>query len=303
MTASQYCSPVARLALGVALLCYGSTVPATAAAADGKKDVRSDVEYAVVDGHSLKLDLYMPAVENPPLVVWIHGGGWRGGDKSRCFVTWLTEHGYAVASINYRLTDKAIFPAQIHDCKAAVRWLRANADQYGYQTERVAVAGSSAGGHLAALMGTSGDVEALEGTVGGNLDHSSRVQAVLDYYGPTDFVLRSKSHPQRANAKDSGTYGLLGGGADVKTERAKQASPVTYVSADDPPLLVFHGERDKTVYVDQARRIEEVYQAADLPVALRLLPESGHGGKAFFRGPQRELAVEFLDKHLKSQDE
>lgn len=179
--------------------------------------VKKDLEFANVDGHSLKLDLYLPAeVKDAPLVVWIHGGGWSGGSKNGCPISWLTDDGYAVASISYRLTDKAIFPAQIHDCKAAIRWLRANAEKFGYSTAKVGVSGSSAGGHLAALVGTSGDVKELEGTVGGNLDQSSRVDAVVDFYGATDFVLRSKTQPHRANKEGSVVYRLLGGGADQK---------------------------------------------------------------------------------------
>ena len=112
--------------------------------------VRKDLEFANVNGKSLKLDLYLSGATDAPLVVFIHGGGWRAGSKDNCPISWLTDHGYAVASISYRLTDQAVFPAQLHDCKAAVRWLRAHAAEYGFSTERIAVAGSSAGGHLAA---------------------------------------------------------------------------------------------------------------------------------------------------------
>tara|TARA_R110002072_G_scaffold179059_1_gene335039 strand:+ start:88162 stop:89034 length:873 start_codon:yes stop_codon:yes gene_type:complete len=262
--------------------------------------VRKDIEFANVDGHSLKLDLYLPAeVKSAPLVVWIHGGGWRGGSKNNCPISWLTDDGYAVASISYRLTDKAIFPAQIHDCKGAIRWLRANAEKFGYSTTKVGVSGSSAGGHLAALVGTSGDVKELEGTVGGNLDQSSRVDAVIDFYGATDFVLRSKTQPHRANEKGSVVYLLLGGGADQKVELAKQASAAFHVTKDDPPFLVFHGSSDKTVLLDQSQRINEVYTKADLPITLHVLKGSGHGGKEFYEGERRGLIREFLAKHLK----
>ena len=262
--------------------------------------VKKDLEFANVDGHSLKLDLYLPAeVKDAPLVVWIHGGGWSGGSKNGCPISWLTDDGYAVASISYRLTDKAIFPAQIHDCKAAIRWLRANAEKFGYSTAKVGVSGSSAGGHLAALVGTSGDVKELEGTVGGNLDQSSRVDAVVDFYGATDFVLRSKTQPHRANKEGSVVYRLLGGGADQKVELAKQASAAFHVTKDDPPFLVFHGSNDKTVLLDQSQRINEVYTKAGLPIALHVLEGSGHGGKEFYEGERRGLIREFLAKHLK----
>jgi acetyl esterase/lipase len=259
--------------------------------------VEKDIEFANVAGHSLKLDLYMPIQQKPPhLVVWIHGGGWQGGSKDNCPVSWLTDHGFAVASISYRLTDKAIFPAQIHDCKAAVRWLRANARKYGYRHEKMAVAGSSAGGHLAALMGTSGDVTELEGTVGGNLDHSSRVDAVIDFYGATDFILRSKTQPHRANKKGSVVYRLLGGGADTEVELAKLASAAHHVTSDDPPILVFHGDEDNTVLLDQSQRLHEVYTRAGLPISLHVLEGVGHGGRRFYEGRNRELIINFLEQ-------
>lgn len=275
------------------------TLPDTLNAYEGSEPLK-DIEFANVDGHSLKLDLYQPAdAEGSPLVVWIHGGGWRGGSKDKCGIKWLTDHGYTVASISYRLTDKAIFPAQIHDCKAAVRWLRTHSDEYGYDTQKIAVSGSSAGGHLAALMGTSGDVKALEGTVGGNLDQSSRVDAVIDFYGATDFVLRSKTQPHRANKKGSVVYLLLGGGADTKVELAKQASAAFHVTKDDPPFLVFHGDNDKTVLLDQSQRITEVYGKAGLPIELHVLKGSGHGGNEFYSGDRRPLILDFLKKHLR----
>lgn len=282
----------------LALFFFFGGVKKNACAVDAPQ-IRKDLEFAKVDGHALTLDLYLPKEKNPPLVVWIHGGGWRSGNKDRCYVTWLTEHGYAVASISYRLTDKAIFPAQIHDCKAAVRWLRANADRYGYDAERLAVAGASAGGHLAALLGVTGDVKELEGAVGGNLEQSSRVLAIVDFYGPTDFVLRSKTHPARANREDSGTYALLGGGADRQVQRAKQASPVNYISADDPPLFIIHGDQDKKVLLDQSYRLHQVYRDAGIPSTVHLVGGQGHGGDEFFRGMQRDRVVQFLDRHLK----
>lgn len=260
--------------------------------------ITKDLEFANVDGHRLRLDLYQPETGKGPLVVWIHGGGWQGGSKNSCPIQWLTEHGYSVASISYRLTDKATFPAQIHDCKGAIRWLRANAEKYGYATDKIAVAGSSAGGHLAALVGTSGDVKQLEGTVGGNLDQSSRVDCVVDYFGATDFVLRSKTQPSRANKEGSVVYKLLGGGADQKVELAKLASAAFHVTQDDPPFLVLHGDKDNTVLLDQSQRIEEVYREAGLPLELIIIPGAGHGGNVFYSEKYRQPVEAFLKKHL-----
>lgn len=265
--------------------------------------VHKDIPYASVDGHRLTLDLYLPAEDEPPLVVFIHGGGWRSGSKERCYVTWLTDHGFAVASISYRLTNTAVFPAQIHDCKGAVRWLRANAGKYGYSTDRVAVAGSSAGGHLAALLGTTGGVTELEGTVGGNIDQSSRVDAVVDYYGATDFLQRTKTQPHKTLKEGSVVRRLLGGPADKKVELARQASAAFYVTRDDPPLLIFHGRKDKTVLIGQSERIVDAYQQAQMPVTLHVLENSGHGGEEFYAGKNRTRLVKFLDHHLKAKQQ
>lgn len=269
-------------------------------AADEAKTVKN-LEFAKVDGHSLKLDLYLAAEEDAPLVVWIHGGGWRNGSKERCHVKWLTEDGYSVASISYRLTGKATFPAQIHDCKGAVRWLRANADKYGYSTDRIAVGGSSAGGHLAALLGTTTDVKELEGSVGGHLDHSSHVDAIVDYYGPTDFILRTKTQPHKTVKKDAPVRALLGGPANDKVDLARLASPVFHVTSNDPPLLIFHGKKDKTVLFGQSERIVDAYKKVNRPVTLHVLEDAGHGGQAFYRGSSRKHLVTFLDEQLRGK--
>lgn len=259
-----------------------------------------DIEYANVNGQSLKLDLYIPTeVKQPKLVVWIHGGGWIKGSKNNPPLQWLTEQGHALASISYRFTDKAIFPAQIYDCKGAVRWLRANEEKYGYSTEKVAVAGASAGGMLAALMGTSAEVEELEGNVGGNLNESSRVHAVVDYFGATDFALRSQTQPHRANEPGTVVYKLFGGGANEKVELAKLASAVSFVTADDAPMLVIHGEQDKVVLPDQSEKIADVYRKANLPIKLIMIKGAGHGGKEFFAPEQKKQVLEFLNKTFK----
>lgn len=262
--------------------------------------IHRDNTFAEVDGHPLKLDLYVPRLsKSPPLVVWIHGGGWRKGSRKKPKIEAITEHGYALASISYRFTDKAVFPAQIHDCKAAIRWLRAHSDKFGYDSDWIAVAGSSAGGHLALLTGVSGNVAELEGTIGDHATQSSTVQAIIDYYGPSDFALRGKTQPDRAYTAKSGSFALLGGIRDGRVERKMEsfASPTRYVSADDPPLLIFHGDRDQTVLLDQSERIKDLYSKAGLKVRLVVLEDAGHGGPSFFTGPHFRTAREFLDTH------
>lgn len=268
----------------------------------------ADQVFATVDGHELKLDVYLPdqspesvaAGTQPRLFVWIHGGGWRGGSKNRPPLRFLVDHGYAVASISYRFTNKAIFPAQIHDCKSAVRWLRANAERLGYDADQIAVGGSSAGGHLALLMGTSSDIKDLEGDVGGNFDFSSSVHAVIDYFGPSDFVLRDQTQPKIARSATAGSFALLGGLRDgaVDMQLAAVASPTTYVGAGAPPLLVFHGVEDRLVLIDQSERIVDVYRQHKLPVKFIRVPDAGHGGSAFYNAKSRELIVGFLAEHF-----
>ena len=258
-----------------------------------------DVPFATVDGHTLKLDLFMPEkVESPYLVIWIHGGGWAGGDKKWCNVKWLRGQGYAVASISYRLSGQAVFPAQIHDVKAAVRWLRAHAEEYGYRTDRIAVSGASAGGHLATLLGLTPDVEALEGKVGDHLDQSSRVDVVLDFYGAMDFIQRAKNQPWATLRKGGVVFNLLGGPVDELEDMARLASPVFHVTPDDPPLLLVYGVGDETVRIGQGQRIFNRYLEEGLPVEFHALDIHVHGGDVYFQKVTRAIVESFLEKHL-----
>lgn len=261
------------------------------------KELR-EITYATVDGKELKLDLYIPSgTTKPKLVVWIHGGGWRGGSKAKPPLRRLVDEGYALASISYRLSDTAIFPAAVHDCKGAIRWLRAHASDYGLDASSIAVAGGSAGGTLALLLGTSAGVSELEGDVGGNLDQSSRVQAVINYFGPSDFVLRGQTQPDVAYSEKSGSFAWLGGkkfGA-VDKQLELSASATRYVSSESPPLLVLHGLADELVLADQAHRIVEAYQKVGLSARLILLEGAGHGGGRFFYGEPMQAAIEFLE--------
>ena len=255
-----------------------------------------NLQYAEVDGKPLLLDLYLPEKpEGSPLVIWVHGGGWKGGSKQNCFVKWLSNFGYTVASINYRLVDIAKWPAQLHDCKGAIRWLRANAQTYGYNPDCVIAAGASAGGHLVALLGTTGDSEELEGNVGGNSEQSSRVQAVVDYYGATDFLLISRTQSWKVNKPESVVYNLLGGPANQLVDKAKQASAKFHVTPNDAPLLVFHGGKDTTVLMNQTDAIEEAYKKHNLPVTVYRLKDAGHGGFVFYSSENAKHLCEFLE--------
>jgi len=260
-----------------------------------------DIEFAKINNHSLKLDLHLPKkVKGSKLVVWIHGGGWHKGSKNDCKIKWLTTHGYSVASISYRLSQIAKFPAQIHDCKAAIRWLRAQENKFGYDSDKIVAAGASAGGYLATLLGTSHGVKQLEGNVGGNLEMNSSLSGIINYYGPTDFILRSKTQPHRANKVGSVVYNLLGGGADKKVKLATLASPVYHVTKNDPPILIFHGDKDATVLIDQANAITSAYKKMNLSVNMNTLPGKKHGGTEFYTGENRKKVLQFLGKIVES---
>ena len=264
--------------------------------------VYRDLTYAQAGEYDLRLDLYLPDdVPKPyPLVVWVHGGAFRLGDKANPIALPLVGRGYAVASINYRLSQEAIFPAQIHDCKAAVRWLRAHADDYRFDGEHVGAWGDSAGGHLVAMLGTAGDAAELEGDLG-NLDQSSRVQAVCDWYGPSDF-LRMNDVPGTMDhdAPDSPESELIGAPIQENPDLATRANPITYITPDVPPFLIMHGDQDLTVLPNQSEFLYQALQKAGVASELVILPGLGHG----FRAAENydaliERVANFFDQYLK----
>jgi acetyl esterase/lipase len=291
--------------------CGGSAAPVEvdppAAGAPLTQREWRDLAYAQTSG-AQRLDLYLPPTgEGPfPVVVWVHGGGWQGGDKRlgpSSPALALRARGFAVASVNYRLSGEATFPAQIHDVKAAVRWLRANAARHRLDGARMGAWGVSAGGHLAALLGTSGGVAELEGSALGNATHSSRVAAVVDWYGPADFP-NFAAHGLAAGCgavRSLAELGaLLGGPPSQWPEAARLASPVTWVSADDPPFLIQHGTEDCTVPWPQSKALHDALAAAIGPtrVSLKLL-RAGHGGPPFQADSTLAPITAFLEAHLR----
>jgi acetyl esterase/lipase len=259
-----------------------------------------DLPFARVDGITLCLDLFLPeGVTRPPLVLFIHGGAWQSGTRKNAKMEWLVERGYALASMDHRTSAQARFPAQIFDCKGAVRWLRAHAERYGYDAARLGVAGASSGGHLAALLGVTASVAELEGDVGGNLEQSSRVRAVVDYYGPTDFILRSRTQPDKTEPPESRVYKLLGGPVHGNEALARRASPAWHVGPDAAPLLVIHGTEDATVLPDQSERLIAAYRALKLDATLHVVPGAGHGGPHYAQPEHRRPVEEFLGRQLR----
>ena len=275
--------------------------------------IRMEKDIAYIEGgdEAQKLDLYLPEkpADKPlPLIVHIHGGGWRAGSKYPCPVAGLVLKGYAVASVEYRFSQKAVFPAQIQDCQAAIRWLRAHAKQYQFDTEHLGVIGGSAGGHLSALVGTSGGKKAFP-SIGGHEEQSDRVQAVCDIFGPADFTTVVQQAAEDKNVKNifafntpSDPYsGLIGTKLDDKA-KAEAVSPVHYISMDAPPFLILHGTHDMLVPYAQSVQLEAALKAQDVPVWLQTLPGANHGGPLFGKPAVLQLTQNFFDKHLKGAD-
>ena len=273
--------------------------------------MEKDIAYIEGGDEAQKLDIYLPETssEKPlPLIVHIHGGGWRAGSKFPCPVAGMVLKGYAVASVEYRFSQKAVFPAQIQDCQAAIRWLRAHAKQYHFDTERLGAIGGSAGGHLSALVGTSGGKKAFP-PIGGHEDQSDRVQAVCDIFGPADFTTVLQQAAEDKNVKNifafntpSDPYsGLISAKLDDKA-KADAVSPVHYVSTDAPPFLILHGTHDTLVPYAQSVQLEAALKAQGVPVWLQTLPGAGHGGPLFSKPAVLQLTQNFFDKHLKGTD-
>jgi acetyl esterase/lipase len=201
--------------------------------------------------------------------------------------------GYAVASINYRLSQHAVFPAQIEDCKAAIRWLRANSAKYHLDPDHVGVWGGSAGGHLVAMLGTAGGVKEWDRT-GGNLDQSSRVQCVVDWFGPADMATMGK----QADKPGTPVAQLIGGPVQENREKARKASPLTYVGKDSAPFLIMHGDKDNTVPLSQSEVLAEALKKAGVEVNLVVVAGNGHGGPGFNSPENRKVIEDFFAKHL-----
>jgi acetyl esterase/lipase len=273
--------------------------------------VYRDLAYGA-DSPAQRLDLYLPPRgEAPyPIVVGIHGGGFMSGSKTDGQIAPVLEarkRGYAVVGLDYRLSPEARFPAAINDVKAAVRWLRAHADEYRLDASRIAVWGDSAGGNLAALAGTSGGVVALSGPHPTDAGRSDRVQAVVDWFGPVSFLRTDRGFRaagfSRASVDEPGSFisQYLGAPPARVPAMVKAADPITYISPDDPPILIEHGTADGTVPVGQSVRLARAY-AAEVgagAVTLHLLKGAGHVDAAFYTQAHVDHVLDWLDAQLK----
>ena len=273
------------------------------------KQVFKDVQYAGISP-TQKLDIYLPDFKGPfPVIIAIHGGAWLMGSRTSEVSDYLQglKRGYAIVSIDYRLSGEAKFPQQIYDVKAAIRWVRANAKMYGFKADKIAVWGSSAGAHLAALAGTSCNVAELEDRSMGNADQSSCVQAVVDWFGPTDFLKMDEqlqeshiTNPSPHSAPGSPESLLLGKHITEASELARKANPETYISIDAPPFFIQHGTNDNTVPYQQSKNFAlKLSKLNNDKVVLDLLKGAGHATDEFYTEENYDKVLDFLDKWLK----
>lgn len=262
------------------------------------------LEYASVAGKPLLLDLRIPDGPGPhPVIIYLHSGAWITGDRTGGPAIRQASRGYAVASIDYRLAPDSTWPAQVEDTKAAVRWVRANAARFHLDPDRIGVFGASAGGHLAAVLGTSGGVPLLEGLHLGNAQFSSRVKAVVDFYGPTDLLkIQEQSSgciPVNGNAPNMPPSLLMGCPIQECRDKTATANPITYITPDDPPFLIIHGMRDCLVPYQQSVILHEALQAHGVQSTLILIPNGEHGGSLFDALQYKQAISDFLDQNLR----
>ncbi len=283
----------------------GSNTSSTTAPAYLSKlgSVEKNVAYSNADFINLKLDVYYPlAAPRPmPVVVYLHGGAWIGGDKSDAAtspkIAELVKRGFLVASLNYGLAPQYTITGQIENAKCAVRFLRANSAYFGINPDKIGAYGDSAGGHLASLLGTSDKSAGMDGA-GGSLDQSSRVQCVVDFYGPTDLRVLFSGYPAIVLIELVGT-------SDSKSGILDKINPLTYVSGDDPPFLVMHGDKDTVVPLSQSQILYQSLIAVGVPATLVVVKNGDHG-LGDVGGPisptRNEISAtvaDFFESHLK----
>jgi acetyl esterase/lipase len=282
-----------------ALLVVGIETSAVRAEDEARAGLR-ELEYARAGDVPLKLDLHIPRDRSrSPLIVWIHGGAWRAGSKSSVPIRRLVEEGYPIASVDYRLSTQARFPAQVHDIKAAIRFLRAHAAESGVSAKEILIAGDSAGGHLAALVGVSNGNREFEGALGADRAQSSDVQGIVSFYGASNLTtILKQSTPHGLSVRVPALDLLLGGQPDTVAKLAQLASPVFHVGRNDPPLLLLHGDQDAQMPVNQALELLGAYQKAGASAELEVVHGAGHGGAMFYDPERMQVVTKFLRDHF-----
>jgi len=270
--------------------------PLPASSAYGEALIKTNIPYGSEPARQ-NFDLILPAQKNSqpfPLVIWIHGGAWMLGIKEWDNVKYLVKHGYAIASVDYRFSTESPFPAQIQDCNAAMNFILAHAADYGVSAENFVVGGGSAGGHLALLLGLARNERNF------GADSSIKPLAILDFFGPTDFNAMQSDLEANHSTKGIELFQdavpkLLGGPLDRVTDKAKTASPITYVRADNPPVLILQGGKDDLVPVAQSARLHETLDKAGVKNQLIVVDAAGHDGPLFSTPQMATKVMLFLD--------
>jgi len=300
---------VSNLILGFLLLIGGcSKDDASSTETPSTATTYTNVAYATTSS-SQKMDIYLPTGDGPfPVVVFIHGGAFLMGDKSMeaSNAAVMVSKGYAAVSINYRLSGEAKFPAQIQDCKTAIRFLRANASKYKLNPDKIASWGASAGGNLSALLGTSGGIAELEGAELGNSTFSSKVIASVDWFGPINFLTMDTEASAlgftiTTNSASSPESSLIGAAIQTIPAQVAKANPTTYISADDAAFFIQVGDADRNIPYTQS---ENFYNALKPVIGtsntnFELIAGAGHGGTQFTATSNMDKVVAFLDKYMK----
>ena len=258
-----------------------------------------DVVYATVDGKPLTLDVHLPpGVRHPPVIVFVHGGAWTTGNKTQ-YPAFLVQRGFAVASLDFRSSNDARFPADVYDIKAGIRLLRARAADYGYRSDRIAIAGASSGGHLAALVGVTNGEKSLEGNEGDYLNVSSSVQAIVSYFGASDLTtILAQSTPEGLKVREPALQRLLGASPDQVPELAKQASPLFHVDRNDPPVLLLHGDQDTQMPLNQLYELQWAYEQVGRHVEVMILHGVDHVAGPFFKDEPVNRVAAFLKRTI-----
>lgn len=267
--------------------------------------VQSNIPYASDTLKNHTLDLYIPKhIGNSlPLVVWIHGGGWIGGDKfgdmenMKSTLKAILDNGFAVASIAYRFSTTDIFPAQIQDCNQAVNYLYNNSLKYNLDKNKIAVIGFSAGGHLASLIATSNN-NTVNAFYYKNQKPHFKIRGVIDFYGPSDFIARIGSMPLDEGEHKTTSTGLLGAQPLARPDLAKFASPTTYIDKADPPFLIFHGDKDTTVPITLSKLLDSYLKLANVQSEFVIVEGGQHGGELFRSEDIKNKVLAFLNTHL-----
>lgn len=300
-------SPLFLILVFVANLSFGQATNRVISFFPPDTKLHGNIPYANDTLKKHQLDIYIPAntanaKADIPLVVWVHGGAWMLNDKyadmsyMKKTIAAILNSGFALASIDYRYSTEAVFPAQIQDCNQALEFLYQHAAKYGYNKNKIALMGFSAGGHLASLLALSHNNHVASFYVP-TIKKSFKINAVVDFYGPADFLAILK--PQEENTPKDAVTTLLGASPVDRPDLAKIASPATYIDKNDPPFLIIHGEKDASVPSTQSKLLSSWLSLSKIPNEVIIVKNAPHYGEMFDEAYIKDKIIAFLKSKLK----